>query len=534
MRDKKLAVAVGGSAQAFEKVTMAEIATTVAKGIEPAAVEARIDAVLAEFLASGPTADEVSRVVTRNVAGTIRGLEAVGGFGGKAVALAEGAVYAGDPNFYKKELAAYAAATPASVLAAARLWLANTDYRLTVLPGKRPEAENAAPRSATPPAPATPVAMVTRPAAPPLGGSPTLVVAPVERATLANGLKIELARRDTIPVVQILLSFDGGYGADDRTRLGIQNLALGLLDEGAAGMTGPQIAESRERLGAVIGAGADADRTRISLNALKPNLGGSLALFADIVQRPTFDPAELNRVRGQVLTGIAQEEADPGSISRRLLPVLLYGDAHPYGVPGTGSGTVAGVSAVTRDDLVAWHKRWIRPDNGTIFVVGDITMPELKPQLEASFGGWQPDAATAKGARPSRRSSRRASARDHPHRPPGQPAKLYPRRRRAADQGQRRSDRLAAANDILGGLFSSRLNIDIREAKRAGPMACGRASAMSAIVVTLQDHRTGAGRSHRQFDGGDDRRCEGADRRQADRHGRARQQHRQQRAVVAG
>ena len=153
VREKKLAVAVGGSAQAFEKVTMAEIGTTVAKGADPAAVDARIDAVLADFLKSGPTADEVSRVVTRNVAGTIRGLEAVGGFGGKAVALAEGAVYAGDAGFYKKELAAYAAATPGTVLAAARQWLGKGDYRLTVLPGKRPEAENAAPRTATPPTP---------------------------------------------------------------------------------------------------------------------------------------------------------------------------------------------------------------------------------------------------------------------------------------------------------------------------------------------------------------------------------------------
>jgi predicted Zn-dependent peptidase len=485
VRDKKLAVAVGGSAQAFEKVSMVEIATTVAKGVEPAAVEARIDAVLADFLKSGPTADEVSRVVTRNVAGTIRGLEAVGGFGGKAVALAEGAVYAGDANFYKKELAAYAAATPESVLAAARLWLAKGDYRLSVLPGKRPEAENAAPRTATPPAPTAPVAMVKRPPAPALGGSPSLVVAPVERATLANGMKIELARRSTIPVVQILLSFDGGFGADDRARLGLQNLALGLLDEGAAGMTGPQIAEARERLGAVIGAGADADRTRISLNALKPNLGGSLALFADIVQRPTFDTAELNRVRGQVLTGIAQEEADPGSISRRLLPVLLYGDAHPYGVPGTGSGTVAGVSAVTRDDLVGWHKRWIRPDNGTIFVVGDITMPELKAQLETSFGGWQADMATPKGSKAFPAVTPPAAARVILIDRPGSPQSYIRGGVLLPIKGSDDPIALRAANDILGGLFSSRLNTDIREQKG---WAYGVGSGVSDVrdVVTMQ------------------------------------------------
>ena len=298
-------------------------------------------------------------------------------------------------------------------------------------------------------------------------------------------MKIELARRSTIPVVQILLSFDGGFGADDRARLGLQNLALGLLDEGAAGMTGPQIAEARERLGAVIGAGADADRTRISLNALKPNLGGSLALFADIVQRPTFDTAELNRVRGQVLTGIAQEEADPGSISRRLLPVLLYGDAHPYGVPGTGSGTVAGVSAVTRDDLVGWHKRWIRPDNGTIFVVGDITMPELKAQLETSFGGWQADMATPKGSKAFPAVTPPAAARVILIDRPGSPQSYIRGGVVLPIKGSNDAIALRAANDILGGLFSSRLNTDIREQKG---WAYGVGSGVSDVrdVVTMQ------------------------------------------------
>jgi zinc protease len=140
VRDRKLAVSVNGGIQPFEKLSMANIAVTLATGADPRAVEAIIDRAVADFIKTGPTADEVNRVVTRNVTGTIRGLENVGGFGGKAVTLAEGAVYAGDPDFYKKELANYGAATPASVQAAARTWLARGDYRLTVLPGARPAA----------------------------------------------------------------------------------------------------------------------------------------------------------------------------------------------------------------------------------------------------------------------------------------------------------------------------------------------------------------------------------------------------------
>ncbi|WP_188760903.1 M16 family metallopeptidase [Sandarakinorhabdus glacialis] len=494
VRDKKLAVSVSGGAQAFEKVSMASIDTTVAKDVDPKTVEARIDAVMADFLKNGPTADEVSRVATRNVAGTIRGLEAVGGSGGKAVALAEGAVFAGDADFYKTELKAYSAATPASVAAAARKWLARGDYRQTVLPGKREPSEAAAVVKAAIPA-ATPVTIVKRMPAPVAGASPSLTVAPIERATLSNGIQVELARRDTVPVVQMTLSFDAGHAADDRKRLGIQGLALTLLDEGTASMTGPQIAEARERLGASIGAGAGPDRTRISLSALKPNLPASLALLADVTQRPAFDAAELERVRGQTLTGIAQEEADPGSITRRILPVVLYGPDHPYGVPSSGSGTAEGVSAVTRADLLAWHKRWIRPDNVRIFVVGDIDMAEMKPLLEASFGGWKADPATPKGTKafpaiPAVSGSRIILV-DRPDSP-----QSYIRGGTVLPiKGRDDPIALRAANDILGGLFSSRLNMDIREEKGwAYGVGAGIGDAedrvTSQIIAPVQADRT--------------------------------------------
>ncbi len=495
VRDKKLAVAVSGGVQAFEKISMASIEVTVAKGVDPAKVEARIDEVLAQFRKAGPTADEVSRVATRNVAGTIRGLEAVGGFGGKAVALAEGAVYAGDPNFYKTELARYAAATPASVGAAARRWLAQGDYRQTVLPGARPKAEESAPAPGNA-APAPPITTLPREPAPVPGTPPSLSVASVERAVLANGLKVELARRDTIPVVRLMLSFDAGFAADPRDKLGLQGLALNLLDEGAGGLSGPQITEARERLGASIGASAGPDRTRLSLDALKPNLAASLALFADVVQRPAFAQSELDRVRGQTLTGIALEEADPGSITRRLLPVLLYGPAHPYGVPGTGSGTAEGLKVVTRADLVQWHKSWIRPDNATIFVVGDISMAELKPLLEASFGSWTADPAVAKGSRSFPPVPEPKGARIILVDRPGSPQSFIRGGVVLPIKGSSDPIALRAANDILGGLFSSRLNMDIREKKSwAYGVNSGIGDAAdqvtAQIIAPVQANRTG-------------------------------------------
>ena len=306
-------------------------------------------------------------------------------------------------------------------------------------------------------------------------------------------MRVELVKRSDVPLVRAALSFDAGYAADDRARLGVQGMGLALLDEGAAGMTGPAIAEARERLGAGIGASAGPDRTRIVLDAIKPNLAASLELFADLVQRPDFNPADIERVRGQTLTGIAQELSDPGSITRRIMPGELFGIAHPYGV--TPSGTPAGVKAVTRADLIAWHKAWIRPDNARLFVVGDITMAELQPMLEASLGGWQPDGATPRGSKafptiPARKGSRIILI-DRP----GSPQSFIRGGTVLPVKGADDPIALRAANDILGGLFSSRLNTDLRETKAwAYGVSSGVGDAQdrvtAQIVAPVQADRT--------------------------------------------
>ncbi|WP_017667214.1 pitrilysin family protein [Sandarakinorhabdus sp. AAP62] len=494
VRTKKLAVAVSGGVQAFEKVSLAEIEVTLAPGVKPEAVEAAVKQALADFIASGPSADEVSRVATRNVASTIRGLEAVGGGGGKAAALAEGLVYAGNPEQYRIELGWYANAAPADVQAAARAWLTASAYVQTVLPGERPAAEDVPP----PPkvaAVAAPAKGPARMAEPAVGQPPLLQWPAIERFTLANGLKVELARRTTVPLVRMLLSVDAGMAADERSRLGIQSLALNLMDEGAAGQSGPQIAELRERLGAGIGASPGMDRTRLSLDALKSNLGPSLQLFANVVQRPDFPPAEIERVRGQMLTALQQEASSPVGIARRILSPALYGPNHPYGAPPSGLGTADSLKAITRDELVAWHKRWIRPDRATLFVAGDITAAELKPLLDAEFGQWQADASVAAGTvadvAPAAPQPARIILVDRPN----SPQSLILAGTLLPITGSQDLIAERAAADVLGGLSTSRINMDIREEKNwaygafAG-LTDGKGPLTSLIYAPVQTDRT--------------------------------------------
>src|SRR5205085_1893747 len=149
VRNEKIAVAVSANLQEFERISMLEVSADVKPGTDPALVSRRLDEVIAELVKNGPTADEVQRVATREVASRINGIESVGGFGGKAVTLAEGALYAGDPDFYKHQLAAYASATPQQVQAALAKWLSRPVYALTVAPGEREPYEEAPAGSGT-------------------------------------------------------------------------------------------------------------------------------------------------------------------------------------------------------------------------------------------------------------------------------------------------------------------------------------------------------------------------------------------------
>ncbi|HEX2803365.1 MAG TPA: pitrilysin family protein [Sphingomicrobium sp.] len=462
VRDEKLAVSVTAGLQPFQRIGLFEVTATVKPGVDPAVVEKRLDEILADYIANGPTEDEVQRATTREVSGRIRGLEQVGGFGGKAVALAEGQVFAGDSDFYKKTLASYAAITPADVKAAMQQWLSRPAFAIRLEPGDRPPYEESkfAAKKGKSADIATP--KVKR-EIPPVGEPAALDFPDVRHVQLSNGVKLAYAQRTTVPVTQVGLVFDAGFSADQPGSRGLQNFTMSMLDEGAAGMSSQEIAEAEERLGAQIAAGGGVDTSTVTLSALSANLAPSLDLLADIVQRPDFAPAEVERVRTQLLTGIAQAQKDPQGIAARALPALLYGETHPYGTTALGSPDA--VKFFTRGHLESFRQHWLRPDNLEIFVVSNLPLEEVQQQLERSFGTWTPTSAP-KGVKsfgevPQRPKASKIVLIDRPGSPQsyimaGQVTPIDPRSEMAAISG---------ANDVLGGTFLSRINMDLRETK---------------------------------------------------------------------
>lgn len=450
VRDEQIATSVGGYLQDLEAVGILQVQADVKPGVDPARVKKAIDEEIARFRAEGPTEDEVARVAMRAVSGTIRGLEQVGGFSGKAVTLAEGQLYAGDPLFFKTQLADYVAMTPERVQAAAESWMGTGGYDLTVLPAGNLTASGQPLDRTQPPA---------------VGQLPALDFPDVERATLSNGIPVTFARREAVPVVEISAQFDAGDAADPHDRLGTQALMLSLLDEGTETRSAIEIAEEEERLGAGIGAGSDYDTTTVGLSALTPNLAESLDLYADIVRRPAFAQDEIDRVRAIQLAAIDSEMTDPQSLALRILPPLIYGEDHPYGIPLTGTGTRESVAAITRADLDRFHDRWIRPDNARLFVVGDTSLAQIMPMLEDAFGDWRADAGIARGTKSFTPAQPPAGSRIILVDRPGSPQSFifagYPLQAKGTDDDLA----LSVANIPLGGIFTSRLNMNLREEK---------------------------------------------------------------------
>src|SRR5688500_9592367 len=470
--DEKLVDSISASASASQLDGGFSITADVKQGVDPAKVEAIIDEELQKLLAEGPTAAELEQARTVFKAGFIRGIERIGGFGGKADALAECTVYTGNPGCFRDSLKVIDTATSADLLAAAKRWLNHGSLTLVVTPGERTAlVEDAAvtPAPMTLPAPdpkfTTTASDVDRKAGVPQTATfPQLKFPALQRATLANGTKVILAERHDVPVVQMSYLFGGGFAADNGRKLGTSSFTMGMLDEGAGELDALSFGNRAEALGANVGASASLDGGSAYLSALKEKLDPSLDLFADMLRSPRFDDKEIERVRAQWLAGIKQEKARPQGAAMRVLPPLLYGEGHAYAIPFSGTGNEASIASLTRDDLVGYHRDWVRPDNATLVVVGDTTLAELTPLLEKHLGDWKSagtgssNVAIAPVALPK---APRVYLIDQPG---AVQANLYVGQLvpSTKDAG---ATKLEIANAVLGGEFSSRLNMNLREDK---------------------------------------------------------------------
>jgi zinc protease len=445
--DEQIATDVTAAVSPNEIGSTFQIFATARPGGDLRKVEQAVTEELARFLRTGPTPAELARVKTQHRAAFIRGIERIGGFGGKSDVLAAGEIFSGRPDAYKESFARIAGATPTDLLTASKRWLSDGDYTLEVVPF--PEYQTVA-------------SAVDRTKLPPIGPPPDANFPALHRATLSNGLKVVLAERASIPQVRFDLVLDAGYAADQFAAPGTANMTLAMLDEGTATRSSLAISEELLRLGANYGTFSRLDYSSASLEALKENLDPSLALFSDIVLNPAFPETDLARLKRQVLAGIQQEKADPVSSALRVIPALLYGRDHAYSQPWSGAGTEAALSRLTRKDVVAFHRTWFKPNHATLIVVGATTLEEIRPRLERYFGRWQPGDIPVKNVgkvEPPAASTVYLVDRPGSEQTVILAGSIAPAKNNPAEPA------IETMNAVLGGNFGSRINMNLREEK---------------------------------------------------------------------
>lgn len=474
VHEEKLVDSISASYYGQQLSGRFSVSAAVKQGVDPKKVEAIVDEELKKLLADGPTQAELDQAKVAIKSGFIRQIERIGGFGGKADVLAACAVFQNDPGCFRKSLANLEKATVASVKAAGNKWLNNGSLFAIVEPGERkPAAEE--PSVARSPAPAVgavdkkyktlPAGVDRSQGVPKTETFPDLRFPALQRATLSNGLNVVVASRPGIPVVQMNMLFGGGFSTDSGKKLGTASFATNMLTQGAGDYDALAFAAKQESLGANIGSGAGLDGASASLSAIKEKLEPSLALYADMLRKPRFDAKEIERVRAQWLATIKQEKVQPQGVVNRVLPGLMYGAGHPYAIPSSGTGTEADIAALTRDDLLAYHNAYIRPDAATLVVTGDTTLAEIVPLLEKHLGDWK-----GEGAKPAVPAVAAVPLPKKPRvflidQPGSVQANIFAGQVVGSSRDPNAVD-LEVANGVFGGTFTSRLNMNLRENKR--------------------------------------------------------------------
>ena len=416
----------------------------VKQGVDPAKVERELDRIVAELVKNGPSADEVKRAQSRIVSRFVRASERLGAFGGRAAILAESATFGATPDAYLDRLQAAATATPAEVQAAAKAWLDTNHYTLYVepMPKLSPGKSD-----------------VDRKVLPSLGEAPDVAFPAVQRATLSNGMKVLLLERHSVPLVTFTLAVDAGYSADPAAKAGLASLASSVMDEGTATRDAFRIADDLDAYGARLVMSSGLDLSYAYLGTLAMHVRPTLEILADVVMRPSFPPDKVALMQQDQISRIRQEQAEPNASALRILPPLLYGASHPYAKPFTGSGYEASLKSLTRDDLVAWHRTWFHPNNSTMLIAGDITLPQAVAELERAFGSWKRGEAPQRTLPDvPRTAGRKVYLIDKPDAP------------QSVIIASHVADRGGAADDVavetmmrnFGGMATSRLNRNLR------------------------------------------------------------------------
>lgn len=467
--ERQLAQNAGSFDFGFEDAGLFAVQATVATDRDIGETETLLAAEVARLRDQPVSAEELAEARNELVSQLLFARETPEG---RAFEMGQSVTGANDPRWGDRLLAAVQRVTAADVQRVARRYLADsTRVSIRYLDQSQRSGEAAPDPSARPTDPnlgrtfpvarATPneLAPESERVAPPAPGPRQPFNAPAfAERRLSNGLRVVIARSTNVPIASVQLVFGGGTAADPAARPGVASMMTNLIDNGAGGMTAPQLAARVESLGATIGGGANPDSSFAFVSAPMATIGQAGALLAQVVREPAFAQAELDRERRRSLDQLRVSMRDPSFVAQRVAYRTVYGEA-PYGAPP--GGTPASIAALSRDDLVAYHHAWWRPDNATLVITGAMDAEAGFALAERLFGQW-----AAPGEAMPQMPANRAGAAGPPRvividNPDSDQSAVT-----VATRGIARSDSdyypLVVANSALGGSSTARLFQEVR------------------------------------------------------------------------
>ena len=461
--DKQIALDVSASQQSLTLGSVFEIVVTARPGHTAAEMEKAVDEELAAFRKNGPTQVELDRARNGIETEMIQGLERLGGFGGVADRLNQYNHYLGNPDYFRQDVHRYEVETTDSVRTFAQEKLKPTS-RVVVygIPGKPDLASDVPTPKNLQKGQSSGGESVTADAAwrenpPPAGPAHELNLPLPDIFKLSNGLTVYYHYRAGLPVAAANLVFRTGSGANPVDKPGLASFTSNMLQQGTQARDATQIADEAALLGTTLSSNVSMDASSVGSSSLTKNFAGVLDLISDVVLHPTFPPDEVERRRASRLAALTDERSDPETVVARTSVAALYGPRSPYGYDNTG--TEASNKAMMRDDMVNFWKTNYVPNNAALVVSGNIPVEDLKALAENKFGAWKAgeilqsnigdlESTKAKIVIVNRSGAQQTMV-------------------RMLETGVARATpdypALEVMNSELGGLFSSRINLNLRE-----------------------------------------------------------------------
>jgi len=438
--DLQLATRVSG--YAYGRVLSGEYSLTIdlRPGVDPKAVTKIVDETIAEYLDAGPDTQIVENTKLKVNMIMLGALETGASIGRMLV---EGLLYSDDPLFINQELAWLNAATPAELRDIAKRWLTRGYYQITVLPF---------------PDYTTAEADVDRSAIPPVVAKSAINFPPIETATLSNGMKLVVATRGSIPLVDVSMQIDTGAMAAPADAPGLATFVFGLLDKGTRKFDANELAAAKDKIGMSGSFREGLERSSFGYRILNSNLQESLLLAAEMLKYPSFPDEELTKLKAQIAAYLANLEVAPARAASSLFDRAIFGDENPMGSVWTPEL----LEQVNRDQLIAFHKAEIAPDNMTIYMIGDIGLEEARTAVERAFAKWN---TRSNSARKAVGQAASAAAKvilvDYPE----ADSSTIVAGNAIAPYDPETWTATSIMNRVIGGGFESRLNMNLREDK---------------------------------------------------------------------